>query len=131
MAGRERRPRRRRRPLAQARAAATAFARELLDFLLRHLAVEDEDLLPLFWRHYTAAEYDVVLARAVKGGKKAGLWFVAPFSVDCYPEGPARDAFLASAPGVLRLLHRAVRPRYDRLVADALGPVPAGATVDR
>ena len=81
-------------------------------------------MLPLFWRHYTAAEYDVVLAQAIKKGKKAGLWFVAPFTVDCYPEGPARDAFLASVPAVLRLLHRLVRPSYDRLVAAALGPVP-------
>ena len=45
-------------------------------------------MLPLFWRHYTAAEYDVVFQQAVKKGKKAGLWFVAPFTVDCYPEGP-------------------------------------------
>ena len=81
-------------------------------------------MLPLFWRHYTAAEYDVVVQQAVKKGKKAGLWFVAPFTVDCYPEGPDRDAFLASVPGVLRLLHRLVRPRYDRLVAAALGPAP-------
>ena len=49
------------------------------------------------------------------------MWFVAPFSVDCYAEGPDRDAFLASVPGVLRLLHRLVRPSYDRLVAKALG----------
>ena len=51
------------------------------------------------------------------------MWFVAPFTVDCYAEGPERDAFLASVPGVLRLLHRLVRPSYDRLVATALGPV--------
>ena len=64
-------------------------------------------------------------------GKKGGLRFVAPFSVDCDPDGRARDELLASVPAVLRLLHRVVRPRDDRLVADALGPVPAGATVDR
>jgi hypothetical protein len=109
---------------ASPRADAAAFAREIRDFLHGHLAVEDQDLLPLFWRHYTAAEYDAVVEQAVKKGKKAGLWFVAPFTVDCYPEGPARDEFLASVPGVLRLLHRLVRPSYDRLVATALGPVP-------
>jgi hypothetical protein len=78
-------------------------------------------VLPLFWRHYTAAEYDAVLARAIKKSKKAGMWFIAPFTVDCYAAGPERQAFLASVPAVLRLLHRIVRPRYDRLVAEALG----------
>lgn len=112
-------------PFAQARAGAVEVARELHDFLHVHLTVEDEDVLPLFWRHFSADEYDAVVDRAVKGGKKAGLWFVAPFTVDCYPVGPARDDFLASVPAALRLLHRLVRPRYDRLVADALGPVPA------
>ena len=36
--------------------------------------------------------------------------------------GPERDAFLASVPGVLRLLHRLVRPRYDRLLETAFRP---------
>ena len=111
-------------PFGGAQSDAVEFAQDLHDFLHGHLEVEDEDVLPLFWRHYTAAEYEVVLAQAIKKGKKAGLWFVAPFSVDCYPEGPARDAFLASVPAVLRLLHRLVRPSYDRLVAAALGPAP-------
>jgi hypothetical protein len=111
-------------PFGTAQADAVGFARELHDFLDRHLAIEDEDVLPLFWRHYTAAEYDAVVQQAVKKGKKAGLWFVAPFTVDCYPEGQARGDFLASVPGVLRLLHRLVRPSYDRLLATAFGPVP-------
>jgi hypothetical protein len=111
-------------PFAVAHAAGVAFAHDLRDFLVGHLAIEDQDVLPLFWRHYTAAEYEAVFRQAVKKGKKAGMWFVAPFSVDCYPEGPARDEFLASVPGALRLLHRLVRPRYDRLVAAALGPAP-------
>jgi len=114
----------RRVPFGAAQSDAVEFARDLHDFLHGHLEVEDQDLLPLFWRHYTAAEYDVVVERAIKKGKKAGLWFVAPFTVDCYPEGVERDAFLASVPAVLRLLHRLVRPSYDRLVAAALGPAP-------
>lgn len=109
-------------PFATARRDASALATELVELLAVHLDIEDQDVLPLFWRHYSVAEYDAVVLQAVKGGKKAGLWFVAPFTVDCYPEGPARDAFLASVPGILRLLHRLVRPRYDRLVLAALGP---------
>jgi hypothetical protein len=57
----------------------------------------------------------------MKSAPKGGMWFVAPFCVDTYPAGAERDAFLASAPAVLRLLHRLVRPRYDRLVATAFG----------
>jgi len=116
-------------PFTRARTDVVDAAADLADFLTRHLAVEDHEVLPLFWRHYSAAEYDAVEQQAVKKGKKAGLWFVAPFAVDCYPEGPERDAFLASVPGVLRLLHRIVRPSYDRLAIAALGPVePANVT---
>jgi hemerythrin-like domain-containing protein len=113
-------------PFLVARAEAAAFAEELHDFVDGHLTIEDEDVLPLFWRHYTAAEYDAVTEEAIKKGKKAGMWFVAPFCVDCYAEGPDRDAFLASVPGILRLIHRLVRPSYDRLVAEAFGPVRVG-----
>lgn len=115
-------------PFETARGEAVAFADELHDFLLFHLAIEDQDVLPLFWRNYTAAEYDAVTEQAVKKGKKSGMWFIAPFTVDCYPEGPERDAFLASVPGILRLLHRIVRPRYDRLTAAAFAPEIADVT---
>jgi hypothetical protein len=108
-------------PFERASERVQALAHDLCDLLRGHLAVEDTEVLPLFSQHYSADEYQVVFDQAVKKGKKAGLWFVAPFSVDCYPEGPERDAFLASVPAVLRLLHRIVRPRYDRLVASALG----------
>jgi hypothetical protein len=110
-------------PFLDARTEATVFAEQLQDFVHHHLAVEDQDVLPLFWRHYTEDDYDVVVQQAVKKGKKKGLWFVAPFTVDCYPEGPERDAFLASVPGILRLIHRVVRPSYDRLVTKALGSI--------
>jgi hypothetical protein len=116
-------------PFLSARGDAVSFAQELHDFLLGHLDIEEQDVLPLFWRHYTADEYDAVVDQAVRKGKKAGMWFVAPFTVDCFAEGPARDEFLASVPAVLRLLHRLVRPSYDRLVANALGPVPVAEAV--
>jgi hypothetical protein len=108
-------------PFTAAQTDAIALASELHDFVHGHLDIEDQDVLPLFWRHYTEADYELVFQQAVKKGKKAGMWFVAPFSVDCYPEGPERDAFLASVPAILRLLHRLVRPSYERLLAAALG----------
>src|SRR5688500_9093791 len=83
-------------PFAEAQRAAVTLAQELHDFLHGHLDIEDQDVLPLFWRHYSADEYDRVFAQAVKKGKKAGMWFIAPFTVDCFPAGPERDAFLAS-----------------------------------
>jgi hemerythrin-like domain-containing protein len=114
-------------PFVPAQRDAVALAGDLNRLLRGHLDVEDHDVLPLFWRHYSAAEYDQVFAQAVKHGKKAGMWFVAPFSVDCYPEGPERDAFLASVPGVLRLLHRIVRPSYDRMLVAAFGSTSIGS----
>jgi hypothetical protein len=74
----------------RAQADAVAFAHELREFIHGHLAVEDKDVLPLFWRHYTAAEYEVVQGMAIKKGRKAGMWFVAPFTVDCYTQGTRR-----------------------------------------
>ncbi len=112
-------------PFFEARTAAECFAAELHALIDDHLALEDEDVLPLFSRHYAAADYDAVVEQAVRKGKKAGLWFVAPFTVDCYAAGAEREAFLDSVPAVLRLLHRLVRPSYDRLLARAFGPVPA------
>jgi hypothetical protein len=114
-------------PFVEAHAAAHAFAQDLRTFVQAHLDVEDQDILPLFWRHYSAAEYDQVEQRAIKKGKKKGMAFVAPFAVDCFAEGPARDAFLASVPSVLRLFHRLVRPRYDRMAAAAFGHLGAPA----
>ncbi len=110
-----------------ARSAATALAGDLRDLLMAHLDIEDNDVLPLYWRHYTAAEYDALQALAVKETKMAGIWFVAPWNVDNL-EGAERAAFLAAAPLPLRIIHRRVRPRYDRLVATAFGPV--GVAID-
>ena len=107
----------------EAKHEACRFAEKLRDLLVVHLDVEDHDVLPLYWRHYSAEEYDAVFQQAVKKGKKSGLAFVAPWNVDCL-EGEARAAFLAAAPMPLRVLHRIVRPRYDRLCAAAFAGVP-------
>ena len=82
-------------------------------------------MLPLYWRHYSAEEYDVVFQQAVKNGKKSGLGFVDPWNVDCL-QGDERAEFVAAAPLALRLVHRMARPRYDRLITSAFGPRNAG-----
>ena len=115
-------------PFEAARSAVTALADQLRDLLMAHLDIEDNDVLPLYWRHYTAAEYEALQALAVKKTKMAGIWFVAPWNVDNL-DGAERAAFLAAAPLPLRIIHRLVRPRYDRLVAAAFGP--AAVTMDQ
>ncbi len=112
-------------PFDRAKSAATALAGEIHDLLSTHLDIEDNDVLPLYWRHYTAAEYGALEALAVKKTKLAGIWFVAPWNVDNL-DGAARAAFLAAAPLPLRIIHRLSRPRYDRLVEAAFG----GETAD-
>jgi hemerythrin-like domain-containing protein len=107
-------------PFEPAKAAALQMATELRDLLEDHLAIEDEDILPMYWRHYTAAEYDAIQQTAIKKGKKKGFSFIAPWSVESV-EGAEREAFLASVPGVLRLYHRMVKPRYDRMIEAAFG----------
>ena len=61
-----------------------------------HHHVEDQDVLPLYWRHSTAEEYDVVFQQAVKKGQKSGLGFVVRWNVDNV-EGTERDAFINHA----------------------------------
>jgi hypothetical protein len=98
---------------------------DLRDLLLTHLDAEDNDILPMYWRHYTAAEYDAIQQTAIKKGKKKGFAFIAPWCVDSV-EGAERDAFLAQVPWVMRAFHRLVRPRYDRLLAAAYGSEVTG-----
>jgi len=65
-------------PFARAKSEAVELANQLRELLAAHLDIEDHDVLPLYWRHYTASEYDDLQALAVKKSKKKGLWFVAP-----------------------------------------------------
>src|SRR5262245_59883446 len=68
-------------PFADAQAEAVELATGLRDLLQRHLEIEDRDILPLYWRHYSAADFDALHQQAVKGGKKKGLAFVVPWNV--------------------------------------------------
>ena len=103
-----------------AKAAALEMGRELNELVQTHLDVEDNDILPMYWRHYTAEEYDAIQQAAIKRSKKKGFAFIAPWCVDSV-EGAQREAFLAQVPWVMRAFHRLVRPRYDRLIAAAYG----------
>ncbi|WP_426570954.1 hemerythrin domain-containing protein [Aquihabitans sp. McL0605] len=113
-------------PFEPAKAAALEMGRELNTLIHAHLEVEDDDVLPMYWRHYTADEYDALQQRAIKDGKKKGFMFVAPWSVESI-DGAEREAFFAQVPAAMRLFHRLVKPRYDRLIEAAYGPSDPGA----
>jgi hemerythrin-like domain-containing protein len=109
-------------PFADARENALDLVVGLRDLLQRHLDIEDDDILPLYTRHYSAAEFDVVYQQAVKNGKKRGLAFVVPWNVLCLEPGPRRD-LLEVAPLPLKAVWWATRRRYQRLEAGAFADI--------
>lgn len=104
---------------------ALEVATQLRDLLETHLEIEDRDILPLYWRHYSAEAYNEIYERAVKNGKKAGLGFVVPWNVACLDD-EHRDALLATAPLPLKMVWWATRGRFARLERDAF----AGVDID-
>jgi|GEM_PF-1311555 len=105
-------------PFGPAQAEMLGLAVTLRDLLARHLDVEDDEILPLFARHYTAADFEALTQRALEQLPKRGLSFSLPWNIAAMPADAAAEA-LATAPLPLRVLHRVTRPRFDRLVAAA------------
>jgi hypothetical protein len=104
---------------AQARfeAAMRAFADHLAD----HLDLEDADLLPMFERHFTVAEYDALEQGALKAQRiGAQVLFTVPFVLDASPP-EVRAHMLATAPGMFRVLYVVSRRRFAKLERTALG----------
>jgi hemerythrin-like domain-containing protein len=104
---------------------AIVLARELRDHLTDHLQVEDDEVIPLFERHYTAAEYHELDEAAIKHVKVAQLWFTLPWMMaGATPEERAR--LLEGAPAPLEWLWKAARVGYAKRASYALGiTVPA------
>ncbi|MCU1356241.1 MAG: Hemerythrin cation binding domain protein [Acidimicrobiales bacterium] len=109
-------------PFAPAKAAALAVATGLRDLLDQHLEVEDRDLLPLFWRHYTASEYDALHDQAVKGGNKQGLAFTIPWYMAAQ-DAEHQAMIAARSPLPVRVLWYATRGRFARLEQAAFADV--------
>lgn len=88
---------------------------ELAQLMDRHLDFEDEDIVPLFQRHFSKAEYDAIEQMAIKStGVGPQAAFTVPFVVEALdPE--TRAEVLASAPIALRVLYRLTKGRYQRM----------------
>lgn len=123
---------------ALARFAATAgpaeaddaadVLRELARHMDQHLDFEDEDLVPLFGRHFTAQEYEELTEAAMKGLSIKQALFSVPFIMH-WTTPADRDRLLAEAPLALRLIYRLTRTRHARLTELALGRAAASQEV--
>lgn len=105
------------------RDAALALTTDLRDLLHPHLDIEDADVLPRFYRCFDAAEYEALFKQAAKHGSMGNVTFMAPWHVTAV-EPVDRPALLESAGLPLRLVYRASRRRFERLVAEAFGDLP-------
>ena len=106
------------------REAAVALATELRDLLVDHLDVEDNDVLPMIERHFTAAEYELLDEAAMKHMKLRQMRFTLPWWMATVPPEVAAHE-LAVAPLMLKVIWYAARRRYARLEAQAFGSAPA------
>lgn len=101
-------------------ADAVAALRELAEHMGHHLAFEDDDLVPLFARHFTATEYERLTEAAMKGLPMRQSLFSVPFIL--HWASPAdRSTLLSDAPLPLRVVYRLTRARHGRLTELALG----------
>jgi iron-sulfur cluster repair protein YtfE (RIC family) len=102
------------------RAAVLELTAELRNHLDEHLGVEDSDVLPLFERHFTAAEYEAMHQQAMKSNSIRQLAFTVPWLCS-HLDDEERSAVLASAPLPLKVLWWTTRGRYARRTDHALG----------
>jgi hypothetical protein len=107
------------------RPAAATFAAELRDHLDEHLAFEDDDVVPLFIRHFTAIEFDELNAKAVKMTSLKQLMFTAPWLMSHLDETEQAE-LLASVPKAMTILWKLTRGRYARMAARAFAATSVG-----
>ncbi|MDT3443390.1 MULTISPECIES: hemerythrin domain-containing protein [unclassified Pseudofrankia] len=100
---------------------SAALAEDLSDHLDRHLGFEDDEIVPLFARHFTGAEFDELNAKAVRMTPVSQLPFTAPWLLSHLDEVEQAE-LLASVPRAMHLLWILTRRRYARLAATAFTP---------
>lgn len=102
---------------------------DLAAIMRRHLDFEDEDLIPLFERHFTAEDHEALEKRAMEALGIRGAAFTVPFVMH-FADPADRERLLAGAPVAFRVLYRLTRRGHARL-ATTLGagvrPAVAGS----
>lgn len=109
---------------AATRVEALGLAVELRDHLAEHLDLEDQDIVPLFARHFTAAEYEALDKQAIKHMKPKQLLFTVPWLASNVTEEELAK-LLADAPAPIRWIYKATKNGYAKKTAAALAPTPA------
>ena len=102
------------------RGQAYRLAAALSDHLHEHLDYEDDEIVPLFARHFTTAEFEDLNQRAIKMTPPKQLFFTAPWMMAQLDEAEQKQV-LASAPKAMHLLWFVSRGRYARLAQRAFG----------
>lgn len=105
---------------AEPHARAVELSAELARFLHEHLTVEDEDVLPLFTRHFTAAEYEELDKEALKHAPLKEMLFTVPWALSVLGHDE-RSEILAALPAPIRIIWGLTRRRYTRRARAALG----------
>lgn len=93
----------------------------LASHMAHHLDFEDEDILPLFERHYTAEEYDVLDQAAMRSLGLRNAVFAVPFVLHFAPVD-VRAEMLGRAPLPLRVIDRIGRRPHARLLGELGAP---------
>jgi hypothetical protein len=99
---------------------AVELSAELARFLHEHLTVEDDDVLPLFTRHFTADEYKELDTRALKHAPMKQMLFNVPWAVSTLSESERRT-LLAELPKPISIVWSLTRRRYTRRAKLAFG----------
>lgn len=101
---------------------AASFA-GLAAHMATHLDFEDDDVLPLFERHFTVEEYTELEQQAMADLDMRQALFAVPFILH-WATPALRADVLGSAPLPLRAVYRLTRRRHARLVASLFGTEP-------
>jgi hypothetical protein len=101
-------------------ARAVELSAELASFLHGHLTVEDEDVLPLFVRHFSAEEYEELDKRALKHAPMKEMLFTVPWAVSTLTD-QERTELLKALPTPISIIWGLTRRRYTRRARLALG----------
>lgn len=109
-------------PWDTAAATAADTTRELSALLDVHLGFEDDEVLPLFPKHFTADEYDELGRNAAADPKFKQALFTVPWACDWATDAERNHAF-ESTPLVFKLIWRVRRRSYARLTHRVFGPI--------